>query len=278
MASVHDLTTNVRTLSDPDNLSPRPPASRRTIRPTLLLVSLLQRASRWGQFRTPESAALHPTSRNARPEQPAFTSPSNQPANRPTTIPPISLLQTSIQVGPNPAQPNRPPSNPANQPELLQPNNHPDVNSPTNRPGANLPPAAKPNQPVPTNCPGTSRWPTAPTKNRPNQPSNQSNAARPQTNRQAAPVTRSDRPSAAPRNKRLETDRPDPSQTEEPQSTRSAAANASADRASAAAHSSSCSDQAGGAASAAATESADACEAKAGRGTAEKEQQNPDSR
>jgi hypothetical protein len=185
-----------------------------------------------------------PNQPNARPEQPAFTSPSNQPANRPANHPANQPAPNERPGTANPAQPNRPPSTPANQPESLRPNNRPeanhptqppirndrspsdhrpptappdnrpDMNQPNNRPGTNLPPAATPNQPVPSNRPETSHPPTAPTNNRPNQPSNLSDAARPQTNRTAEPATRSDRPSAPPPNKRLETDRPAPSQPE----------------------------------------------------------------
>ena len=166
--------------------------------------------------------------------QPVST-PSSQPSNRPANLAPDQPAANERPGAANPAQPNRPLSTPANQPESLQPNNRPeanhptqppirndrspsdhrpDMNQPNNRPGINLPPAGTPNQPMPSNRPETSRPPTVPTNNRPNQPSTQSDAARPQTNRTAEPTARSDRPSAPPRNKRLETDRPAPSQTE----------------------------------------------------------------
>jgi hypothetical protein len=172
--------------------------------------------------------------RSGLPVSPPTSQPSSHPANP-------ALNQPSANERPgavHPAQPNRPLSTPASQPKSLQPNNRPEanhppqppisndrspsdhrpptvppdnrpgMNQPNKRPGINLPPAATPNQPVPSNRPETNRPPTAPTNHRPNQPSTQSDAARPQANRTAEPATRSDRPSAPPPNKRLETDRP----------------------------------------------------------------------
>jgi hypothetical protein len=147
--------------------------------------------------------------------QPVST-PTSQPSNRPANLAPNQPAANERPGAANPAQPpirnDRSPSD--HRPPTAPPDNRPDMNQPNNRPGTNLPPAATPNQPVPSNRPETSHPPTAPTNNRPNQPSNLSDAARPQTNRTAEPATRSDRPSAPPPNKRLETDRPAPSQPE----------------------------------------------------------------
>jgi hypothetical protein len=173
--------------------------------------------------------------------QPALSPTSNQPANHPSNQPATNERSGAA----TPALPNRPRSTPANQPApsppnnrpeanhptqpplrndrspsdhrppTEPPNNRPDMNQPNNRSAINLPPAATPNQPVLSNRPGMNHPPTAPTNNRPNQRYNQPDAARLHTNRPVEPATRSDRPSAPPPpNKRLETDRPAPSQPE----------------------------------------------------------------
>jgi len=304
MASVHDLTTNVRSCRIRTTLSPRPPASRRTVRLTLLPISLLQTSVqvRPNPAQPNRPPFTQPNQPNARPEQPAFTSPSNQPANRPANHPANQPAANERPGTANPAQPNRPPSTPANQPESLQPNNRPEaiIHSAAIRndrsPSDHRPPTAPPEQssrheisrttalgqifpPVghakSTGAKQPARRrvtpPTAPTNNRPNQPSNLSDAARPQNESYREPTVRA--VTARLRHHRISVSKPivlhpanrsrtainplrgrkrsadrrrQQQRTPPPVATKPAAA-----------------------ASAAATKSSDACGEKAGRGTAE---------
>ena len=183
-----------------------------------------------------------PNQPNARPEQPAFRPPSNQPANRPANLVPNQPAANERPGAANSAQPNRPLSTPANQPESLQPNNRPEPNHPTqppirndrspsdhrpptappanrpemkqpnNRQEINLPAAATPNQPAPSNRPETNHPPAAPTNIRPSHPNTQPDVTRPPMNHPEEPPVRNERPPHP--NNRSETARPAPSQPE----------------------------------------------------------------
>jgi hypothetical protein len=153
---------------------------------------------------------------SAQPNQPAPPQPSNRPeVNQPSTRPEPN------RPTPPPGRNDRPPSaQPGNRPEVNQPSTSPEPNRPTPPPGRNdRPPSTQPgNRPEmnqPDNRPETNRPPTAPPANRPSQPNNQPEPARPQPNRQVEPPARNDRPPAA-QPSRPEQARPEPNRNPPP--------------------------------------------------------------